>query len=1586
MLNRTKDMRQVQQAGIGGRLGMDPSIKIAEDMRLEMRNVSIVAEGRKAAFGDVKCLPPRVLRRIVKCSLGLKVWGMALVSLFSTVADAKVYRDENGLTWYYQELNDDSAVIANVGDNDMFSSAVDPGKVGGVVSIPAKIYDLNVVEIGENALSDCTGIISIIVPEGVKTISDGAFYGCRNLTGVSIPHGVTSIGARAFTGCVNLRSVDLPDTLETIGESAFSYRKIGVVDRSTFAHLDEIRFPASIKSIGASAFCGCTSLTNVAFEVGDPKRSSGLTIGDSAFAGCQKITSVVLPDSISSLGKDSFSGCTGVTNLTFIAYGHANMMMVGENAFYGCTSLTDVILSSNVVSIGKAAFNRCTNLRNLKLVKGLQSIAENAFYGCAYLSGPLTFPSTVQSIGRAAFYDCSRITDLTFEEQSSYGAESVLAIGKSAFFGCSSVTNLYLPRHTGSIDEAAFQTLSALVKLSIPTSLTEIADSLFTDCRSIKKVVLPETLHKIGSQSFYYNTSLVEFTIPSAVEEVGSGAFKNTKYWNDWPDNSFVVKDGWLLGIKGVCPGDAVLSNDVKHIANGAFANSSTLTNLVISGSVLTVGAQAFRYCTNLVSVLISPETHLDPTAFYDSNWLPTGAGEGTFIDPTATMANFFVTFNPNGGVGNMATQTFRYGIAKALSSNLFTRVTYRFDGWATVSTGKVIYSDGQIVSNLTNTADGNYLLYAQWTQLTNLYEIVFNANGGTGTMDPQKIAMGEHQDLHSNVFTRAEYTFQGWSMSATGDVVYVDGGRVSGLAKEVGEKVVLYARWHFVGEIRSETYPAGLQWYYSADTNGYATIVRVVADQFVTAVEGNIPQSLSVPEKLGSKSVVAIGENAFAGLSSLTNIIVPATVSSIAASAFSGCTGIISATIPMVEPLSSIMPDSYRKIKRVTVPGVDEFLEDDAVTICEGAFSSCISLVSVDLPLGVTKLPDACFSGCVALSSFEMPYTVASIGSQAFAGCSALESITVTEYVGEIGSNAFTDCTKFKIVRYLGDEPSAADGDAGNIYYHANASLVSGYLAGIREWASAPKAEETEINVPSGSSTNSTAEAAGTNSTTVVTYTAVKWPAGGAGRPLVAWNNTMYKFKKVTLNYNNGGKTATTNRLYIAGRVLGDLPEPEEDGDFVGWFTERFGGKAADPYTVVDSSMTFYAHWQGDDSGSGSRGLVDGLSPFYSDQDPGFSFAAATFDGMLVSDNAVAGTIQVKTKKGRYVAADKGSNSTFSATMQVLGSKKTTLSGTSGADGTASAENEKKKLSLELAFTQFGMTGSYSTGNASYDIIAARDRYSATSDSAKAVVRAALANAKANWNIVLPTDSADGDGADFANGYSVLSAAIRDKGKANVSGIMADGTKVAVSSKLLVGDSCCCLPVVIPLYPGKSGGFAFALWFTWPEDASERNVSISGLSGWNAERRSGGGFIAAFGEPVVSKAGGVSFPEALTFHMEEFFENGDDAFSPDGMEIKVSSSQWKLSKADTVKFSKDEGWHTPDGKGYGNPAGLKLSYSAATGEFKGSFKVYSVTESGKSKKSTATVNGVVVSADDGVVGYGTATVKKVGSLPVTVE
>ena len=108
------------------------------------------------------------------------------------------------------------------------------------------------------------------------------------------------------------------------------------------------------------------------------------------------------------------------------------------------------------------------------------------------------------------------------------------------------------------------------------------------------------------------------------------------------------------------------------------------------------------------------------------SGWNTTSAGtgeqysDGQTITITCDMTLYaqwtgnpvIVTFNANGGIGEMASQTFIAGTAQPLNFNTYSREGYSFSGWNTLYDGTgVQYSNGQAITITTD-----MVLYAQWT------------------------------------------------------------------------------------------------------------------------------------------------------------------------------------------------------------------------------------------------------------------------------------------------------------------------------------------------------------------------------------------------------------------------------------------------------------------------------------------------------------------------------------------------------------------------------------------------------------------------------------------------------------------------------------------------------------------------------------------------------------------------------------------------------------------------------------------------------------------------------------------------------
>ena len=123
------------------------------------------------------------------------------------------------------------------------------------------------------------------------------------------------------------------------------------------------------------------------------------------------------------------------------------------------------------------------------------------------------------------------------------------------------------------------------------------------------------------------------------------------------------------------------------------------------------------------------------------------------------------------------------------------------------------------------------------------------------------------------------------------------------------------------------------------------------------------------IPDTLGGYPVTIIGDRAFYGCSSLTEIKIPEGVTSIGGYAFYGCSSLTEIIIP-----------------------------EGVIRISYEAFRGCNSLVEIKIPESVTNIGRAAFYGCSSLTEIEIPESVTSIDIEAFTGCSSLIRIDVNE------------------------------------------------------------------------------------------------------------------------------------------------------------------------------------------------------------------------------------------------------------------------------------------------------------------------------------------------------------------------------------------------------------------------------------------------------------------------------------------------------------------------------------------------------------------------------------------------------------
>ena len=155
--------------------------------------------------------------------------------------------------------------------------------------------------------------------------------------------------------------------------------------------------PNSVTSIGEDAFSGCSGLTSITIP------NSVTTIGDWAFSGCSGLTSITIPNSVTSIGGSAFRGCSGLTSVTI----GNSVTSIGDQAFWGCSRLTSIIIPNSVTSIGESAFSHCSSLTSITIPNSVTSIGDYAFAWCSGLTSITSLAEVPPTLGSHAFDNVS---------------------------------------------------------------------------------------------------------------------------------------------------------------------------------------------------------------------------------------------------------------------------------------------------------------------------------------------------------------------------------------------------------------------------------------------------------------------------------------------------------------------------------------------------------------------------------------------------------------------------------------------------------------------------------------------------------------------------------------------------------------------------------------------------------------------------------------------------------------------------------------------------------------------------------------------------------------------------------------------------------------------------------------------------------------------------------------------------------------------------------------------------------------------------------------------------------------------------
>ena len=347
------------------------------------------------------------------------------------------------------------------------------------ITIPDSVTSINT-----SVFNNCANLKNVKISDGVKTIRQGTFSSCPSLVNVVLPNRLETIENEGFRGCSSLVSITLPDTVKSIGWYAFngctSLSDITVKATTPPSLYDGTALPGTISVIYVPAssvntyksanvwsnyadkiFAIGTKLSmKITYKDGSNKTFYNLTsIESKTVSNKSDVKKVEIYDGVTTIGNEAFGYfCKSLTSVIL----PDSLTSIGRSAFWGCSGLTNVVIPDSVTSINNQAFGGCTSLTAATIGNSVTSIGDSAFYDCEKLT-VITIPASVTNIGEAAFEYCRGLTAATI-------GNSVTSIGNRAFFDC------------------------ALTSITIPASVTNIGEYAFGYCRGLETINYNDTM------------------------------------------------------------------------------------------------------------------------------------------------------------------------------------------------------------------------------------------------------------------------------------------------------------------------------------------------------------------------------------------------------------------------------------------------------------------------------------------------------------------------------------------------------------------------------------------------------------------------------------------------------------------------------------------------------------------------------------------------------------------------------------------------------------------------------------------------------------------------------------------------------------------------------------------------------------------------------------------------------------------------------------------------------------------------------------------------------------------------------------
>ena len=254
---------------------------------------------------------------------------------------------------------------------------------------------------------------------------------------------------------------------------------ISVVEAKAVTTFGDIFKGSDIETFDASQFTGVKSIAMQAFK------------------DCKSLTSLILPDTVTELGRAS--------------------VVDTYSPFRGCTALESIHIPIGMTYI--PPFRNCTALREINIPESVTTLANSngIFYGCTSLS-LTSLPSGITAFGTDCFYNCTSIKLTSVPS-------GVTAIPSNCFHGAG-IESMTLPEGVTTIDAGAFSDCASCKVISFPSTLTTINNrDIVWGCSNLEAVIFKATTPPTRDDFTLYMSNKAYLYVPDTSVDAYKAAY-----------------------------------------------------------------------------------------------------------------------------------------------------------------------------------------------------------------------------------------------------------------------------------------------------------------------------------------------------------------------------------------------------------------------------------------------------------------------------------------------------------------------------------------------------------------------------------------------------------------------------------------------------------------------------------------------------------------------------------------------------------------------------------------------------------------------------------------------------------------------------------------------------------------------------------------------------------------------------------------------------------------------------------------------------------------------------------------------------